>query len=191
MKPKALSALVLGAALLSFDAAADQGQLRYYQTSGDWFSAIFRSDNTDMPRIGTKGSDGTNLIMDFLENNTRYLIMIVIPKQGSQIGNVISPNPVRLPCELRIDLNPKFLPGCYFQDDNTVGYLNLLGSLNQRFIDESQGGNTLRIKLEVPGSEPMYTSYSLRGFTKAYYRAMSFSLSGSGSGYRDDSDYFR
>lgn len=63
--------------------------------------------------------------------------------------------------------------------------------LNQRFIDESQGGNTLRIKLEVPGSEPMYTSYSLRGFTKAYYRAMSFSLSGSGSGYRDDSDYFR
>ncbi len=57
MKPKALSALVLGAALLSFDAAADQGQLRDYQTSGDWFSAIFRSDNTDMPRIGTKGSD--------------------------------------------------------------------------------------------------------------------------------------
>lgn len=72
-----------------------------------------------------------------------------------------------------------------------MGYLNLLGSLNQRFIDESQGGNTLRIKLEVPGSEPMYTSYSLRGFTKAYYRAMSFSLSGSGSGYRNDSDYFR
>ena len=190
MKIKALSALVLGTALFSLDAAADAVPLSSYEKSGNWFSAIFHANDGDRARIGTTGADRSMLVLDFYKDNT-YQAWVWWTKGDRERGTIIFNKPANFPCELRIDLNPRYIASCMMFDDNNTLYLNLSGRLNERFIDESKGGNTLRIKLEIPGNDTGYASYSLMGFTKAYYRAMSFSLSGSGYGYRDDSDCFR
>lgn len=191
MKINALSALVLGAALFSLDAAANDGTFSSYETSGSWFSAIFHANDGDRARIGTNGADNSILVLDFYKDNT-YQAWVWWIKHDKDKGTTVYSKPVHYPCELRIDLNPRYIASCMMFDDNNTLYLNLSGRLNERFIDESKGGNTLRIKVEVPGSAPGYLSYSLMGFTRTYYRAMSLSASsGSGYGYRDDSDYFR
>ena len=187
-------ALVLGLALLPFASMADQGQLRNQQTSGNWTSAIFHINNTDQIRLSTNeiGYRNSFLVLDI--DSRGYEAKLIVDKKSNEIGSVISRNPIRQNCELRIDTYPAFYVDCTFSDDNLASYLVFGQGLGTRLIDEMKSGSILRVKLLV-GGKSYYDKYSLRGFTRSFNRGMSLMYgSGNGGGYYgggNDSDYFR
>lgn len=190
-------AFVFSISLLPFASLAYQGQLRNEQTFGDWSSALFHVNNADQIRMWTVAASSpySFLVLDFDTSGSNYVAQVVMNKQGNQIGNVISPNRTELNCELRVDTNQVFYQNCFFNDDNTAGYLVLGQGLGYRFIDELKSGSILRIKIQYYGKEPFYDRFSLRGFSRSYGRAMSLTYgSGNRGGYYgggNDSDYFR
>jgi len=196
MLKRLVRALVLSIALLPFASMADQGQLRNEQTFGDWTSAIFHVNNADQIRMWAVAASSpySFLVLDFDSSGENYIAQVIMNKQGDLIGTVISPNRTELNCELRVDTNQVLYPNCFFNDDNTTGYLVLGQGLGYRFINELKSGSILRIKIQYYGKEPFYDRFSLRGFSRSYSRAMSLTYGFGNGGYYgggNDSDYFR
>ena len=187
-------ALILGLALLPFASLADQGQVRNEQTSGDWYSAIFHINNTDKIRLSTREVSHGNSFLVLDIDSSGYKALLIQEKKGNEIGSVVSPNPIQLNYELRIDTYPVFYVNCSFNDNNTAAFLSFGQGLGTRFIDQMKSGSILRIRLN-DGSQSYYDRYSLRGFTRSYNRGMSLMYGrGNGGGYYgggNDSDYFR
>ena len=193
MMKSIVRALVLGLALLPLASMAAQGQLRSQKTYGDWVSAIFHINNTDKIRLTTNeiGYRNSFLVLDI--DSSGYEAKLITEKTDSEIGSVVSSDPVELNCELRIDTNPVFYVNCSFNDNNTASFLVFGQGLNSRFIDEMKSGSILRVKLQV-GDKSYYDKYSLRGFTRSFNRGMSLMYGSGNSGYYgggNDSDYFR
>lgn len=193
MMKSIVRALVLGLALLPLASMAAQGQLRSQKTYGDWVSAIFHINNTDKIRLTTNeiGYRNSFLVLDI--DSSGYEAKLITEKTGSEIGSVVSSDPVELNCELRIDTNPVFYVNCSFNDNNTAAFLSFGQGLGTRFIDQMKSGSILRIRLNA-GSQSYYDRYSLRGFTMALNRGKSLMYGSGNGGYYEsgnDSDYFR
>lgn len=195
MMDRLIRALALCLALLPLASMADRGQLKNTLTIGDWTSAMLHINNEDSIRVwaAAASSAKTFLTLDLDPDGNNYTAMLIMYKEGNEIGTVNAPNEIELKCELRIDVNPVFHVSCFYSDDNEGRFLTFGKGLGPRFINEMKSGSTVRIKMQA-GDEAYYDRFSLRGFTSSFNRAMSMTY-GSGnsgsSGEGNDSDYFR
>lgn len=148
--------------------AADTGRITDDQCFRDWCSYILHINNRDIARISTQSARQTAFVINYDSDGAEMLI--IIPKKGSDVGNVYLPNQqTKIYCALLIDSDrtPSFSTTCDVTDDNANFFVKT-GLVFAIPMYLQQGS---RLKLQIgEGRSAFYDTFSLMGFSRAFNR---------------------
>ena len=116
-------------------------------------------------------SEPVALVLDFTPRLDGFIPALFLSRENHKDLPLEKNAPLFI--ETRIDTKPIYSSAGTVDDTYDARYI-YLGNLNDsaRFIQESQKGTNIRLKLHFPN--PVYMNFSLQGFTAAYKRIMSF-----------------
>lgn len=147
----------------------------------NWESYIYVADNNvRVPRISCTNNSNIIVISFFPDGEYAVFIGDSNQKPGNY-GDTLEDSAL-----VRIDEGNIFNIKTKFECTNGYWLVHLGRGLNGDFIEQTKAGHTLRIKLFLKGSDDaLYFHFSLKGFTAAYNRALSFVAP-----VKRDEDYF-
>ena len=139
------------------------------QISKDWGSFILTgNDGISITRMSTISADKKCLLCvdKFPGMCGQPSIRIAIPMQNStsSSASMTFDGSIRVDTNNIIDVKVSTTPA-----DGSI-MLEILSNHIQEIIKQSTHGNIIRFQLKIPGGEPIYSRFSLNGFTAAYDR---------------------
>lgn len=181
LKNIALSFILLA---VSFNVNAKDriGAAKNIKAHQSWSSALLYYENNSLGRLLSYSDDKLNSLIIDVYSDSKYTIQIFIKKDSERIGSSHSKYGYT-PCSARIDKKNIYSSNCKVADDSVFYFISPdANDLGSEFIRDCKQGNTVRFKVDM-NSDSYYFSYSLKGFSFAFNRALGFTRN-------NDASYF-